>query len=392
MMRFKAWIIAGWLLALLVVAAVLLGPSMMYTVSEREQVVVLQFGEVVAARREPGLYFKAPLVQEVRRLPRTLQFWDGSSPSDLLTDVPTADGFKIEVSVWALWRIVDPEQFVQTLRTVPNAELRVKDFVRSAARNVVTAHDLGELVRSTDRPLFDAFARDVRMGLDQEDEQQQPPRAPPVRLGRAKLVQRIREEVQRELRGGRRAANGSGSTGRGIELVDVGIARIDFVPDVREQAFNKQIAFMESLAARYVNEGELRKREILNRTQADVQRIEGEGAREAAIVRGRVDAEITAKYAQAIRQVGEFYNFTRTLEAYETMFGGRTRLVLTTDSPLLRLLTAGPDAFETPTADAARAGAAVAPALGAAAFPHAAGDAQGTANGDQSALEQAASP
>lgn len=341
MNRSRTWFATGWVLALLLGAAVLLGPSLLYTVSEREQVVVLQFGEVVASRGQPGLYFKLPFIQEVHRLPRTLQFWDGSSPADLLTDVPTADGFKIEVSAWALWRIVDPGQFVQTLRTVPNAEVRVKDFVRSATRNVVTAHELVELVRSTDRPLIDAFARDVRLGLDEQDKLEQPPRVPPVRLGRAKLVQQIREEVQRELRGSTRSA----TSGRGIELVDVGISRIDFVPDVREQAFNKQIAFMESLAARYVNEGELRKREILNRTQAEVQKIEGEGAREAAILRGKVDAEITAKYAQAISQVGEFYNFTRTLEAYESMLSGRTRLVLTTDSPLLRLLTAGPEAF-----------------------------------------------
>lgn len=351
----RGWSTTCWVLALAVIAAVLLGPSMLYTVSEREQVVVLEFGKVVASRRQPGLYFKVPLVQEVRRLPRTLQFWDGSSPADLLTDVPTADGFKIEVSVWALWRIVDPEQFVQTLRSVPNAELRVKDFVRSAARNVITAHELGELVRSTDRPLVDAFARDVQIGLDADEPVPGPPRAAAVRLGRAKLVEKIREEVQRGLRGGSRG----GEQGRGIELVDVGIARIDFVPDVREQAFNKQIAFMESLAARYVNEGELRKREILNRTQADVQKIEGEGAREAAILRGRVDAEVTTKYAEAIRQVGEFYNFVRTLEAYESVLGGRTRLILTTDSPLLRLLTAGPEAVASSPADGEGGQAAV---------------------------------
>ncbi len=386
----KTWIAAGWVLTLLVAAAVLLGPSLLYTVSEREQVVVLQFGEVVASRRQPGLYFKLPFIQEVRRLPRTLQFWDGSSPSDLLTDVPTADGFKIEVSVWALWRIVDPEQFVQTLRTVPNAEVRVKDFVRSATRNVVTAHELGELVRSTDRPLIDAFARDVRLGLDEQDQPQQPQRAPPVRLGRAKLVQQIREEVQRELRG----STSNGTSGRGIELVDVGISRIDFVPDVREQAFNKQIAFMESLAARYVNEGELRKREILNRTQADVQKIEGEGAREAAILRGKVDAEITAKYAQAISQVGEFYNFTRTLEAYESMLSGRTRLVLTTDSPLLRLLTAGPEALSAPPATqrAAPAEGAAAAAQGTPAAPQASGAPVDPVGGDRPAGDAAAGP
>lgn len=390
MKRSKTWLAFSWVLALLLVAAALLGPSIFYTVSEREQVVVLQFGEVVASRRQPGLYFKLPFVQEVRRLPRTLQIWDGSSPSDLLTDVPTADGFKIEVSIWALWRIVEPEQFVQTLRTVSNAELRVKDFVRSAARNVVTSHNLGELVRSTDRPLVDAFARDVQMGFDEQDALEQPPRVPPVRLGRAKLVQQIREEVQRALRG-----NDSGRTGgRGIELVDVGISRIDFVPDVREQAFNKQIAFMESLAARYVNEGELRKREILNRTQAEVQKIEGEGAREAAILRGNVDAEIAAKYAQAINQVGEFYTFTRTLEAYESMLRGSTRLVLTTDSPLLRMLTAGPEALNDSLSalQAVPAGDAAAAAQGAPAAPQATREPAGPTSGDQASGAAAAGP
>ena len=125
------------------------------------------------------------------------------------------------------------------------------------------------------------------------------------------------------------------------ELVTVGITRIDFVPKVREAAFDRLIAFMDSIAARYVNEGERRKQEILNRTNADVQRIEGEGSEEANRLRGDVDAEIIDMYAKAINETGEFYNFIRTLEAYSKALKGNTNLILTTDSEFFRLLKTG---------------------------------------------------
>ena len=114
---------------------------------------LLQFGEPVASRTEPGLYFKLPLIQEVMRLPKTLQVWHGTSQDEKLVDVPTADGKKVEVTVWAVWRITDPAQFVRTLRTVPNAESRVKEFVRSTARDTITTHNLAEIVRSTNRKM-----------------------------------------------------------------------------------------------------------------------------------------------------------------------------------------------------------------------------------------------
>ena len=120
------------------VALVLLVPmaeSVLYTVSERELAVLLQFGQPVAERTKPGLYFKLPMIQEVMRLPKTLQVWHGTAAEERLVDVPTADGKKVEVTVWAVWRITDPVQFVRTLRTVPNAESRVKEFVRSTARD-----------------------------------------------------------------------------------------------------------------------------------------------------------------------------------------------------------------------------------------------------------------
>ena len=126
--------------------------------------------------------------------------------------------------------------------------------------------------------------------------------------------------------------------GRGIELVDVGLSRIEFVPEVREAAFGRAVSLMEAIATKTISEGEQRKKEIINKTQAEVQKIEGEGKQEANILKGKADADIIDSYAKAIRESGDFYNFVRTLEAYKEAFKSETRLILTTESSLLRLI------------------------------------------------------
>src|SRR5690606_28777296 len=83
---------------LLLIVAIIAANACLYVVDEREQAVILRFGAPVASRTEPGLYVKAPFIEEVRRLPKTLRFW--SSGQDVLKDLPTADGKKIEVSAW----------------------------------------------------------------------------------------------------------------------------------------------------------------------------------------------------------------------------------------------------------------------------------------------------
>src|SRR5690606_19522232 len=92
-------------------------------------------------------------------------------------------------------------------------------------------------------------------------------------------------------------------------------------------------------AAKHYNEGVKKKQVILNETQAEVQRITGEGEGESSSIRGRIDAEIITDYAQAIQETGDFFNFDRTLELYrESLKGKSNRLILTTDSELFRLL------------------------------------------------------
>jgi membrane protease subunit HflC len=342
------------LIGVLLILIVPLSQTVCYTVSERELAVLLQFGQPVASRTAPGLYFKLPFVQEVLRLPKTLQVWHGTRQSEKLVDVPTGDGKKVEVTVWAVWKITDPVQFVATLRTVSNAESRVKEFVRSVARDTITTHNLAEIVRSSNRKMTytlglppemiaAAAASGPGQALPKKDLEQAIPDfvVPPearesVSQGRLKIMDQIKQDAQHAL--AQVGKNAGQSTGRGIELVDVGLSRIEFVPQVREAAFDRAVSLMEAIATKTTSEGEQRKKEIINKTGAEVQKIEGEGKQEANILKGKADAEIIDSYAKAIRETGEFYNFIRTLEVYKEALKGETRLILTTDSALLRLI------------------------------------------------------
>src|SRR5205823_8990877 len=212
----------------------------------------------------------------------------------------------------------------------------------------ITTHNLAEIVRSTNRKMTYTLGLPpemvARAGVpgqkpaDSEPDQAMldfivPPEAKEsVSLGRLKIVDQIKETAQHALaEDGQRQGQGQ-VRGRGIELVDVGLSRIEFVPQVREAAFDRAISLMEAIATKTISEGEQRKKEIINKTQAEVQKIQGQGTQEANILKGRVDAEIIDAYAKAIRETGDFYNFTRTLEVYKEALKGETRLILTTDS------------------------------------------------------------
>ena len=329
MLRLAALSLVGFVLVWLLFATI-------FVVDERRQAVVLQFGKPVREITDPGVYFKTPFVQEVRKLPKTLQFWGGSR-DNVLPDLPTKDGKKVEVIPWALWRIAEPTKFVTVLITEERARQRVGDVVRGAVRDVITQYDLAELVRSTDRKLTFSFRLDISSSVAAPAQNAQPAaeETRKVLVGREKIVQQIKRKAMQDLAG----EEGVGrQLGRGIELIDVGIAEIDFVPQVREAAFDRIIAMMQASASFYTNEGEREKQEILNSTNAEMQRIEGEGKEESNRMRGAVEAEIITSYAKAIEQVGEFYTFTRTLEAYKKALGKDTRLILTTDSEFFRLL------------------------------------------------------
>lgn len=326
---------SGAVLVLLILGTVAL-KSVAYVVDERELAVVVQFGEPVKERREPGLYFKMPLVQQVIKLPRTRQFWGGSVVSDL----PTKDDKKIEIMPWAVWRINDPTLFVQRLRTMENAQVRVQQFTRGAMRDVITQFDLAEIVRTSDRALYTSSGQvGTEPGAPNVDVE---PTAEVRRVrmniqhGRQVILKQIKEDCQSLLAGEVDSATGEG--GRGIELIDLGISHIEFVESVRVKTFDRWVAEREAISARNINEGKRMQQAIINQAGAEVQQIVGQGQQRANEIRGTVDAEVIRKYAEAIEKTGEFYTFVRTLEAYETAISKDTRLILTTDSDFLGMI------------------------------------------------------
>lgn len=315
--------------------------STVFVVNERELAVVLEFGKPVRSIDNPGLYFKIPLIQDVLRLPKTRQFW-ASGANDVLEALPTKDGKKVEISVWAIWRITNADQFVKEMRTVDNAEQQVIQRVRAGVRDVMTSYDLSEVVRSTDREMTSSFGLSDIPESDSEeadavDDLNFVSEQVKIRVGREKIMAEIRSRIEAQLAVGK-DDKGQGTIDRGIELVDVGVSNIGFAPSVRLAAFARLEAFMEAIAARYENEGKQRKAEIINETNAEVEKILGEGEEQSKRLRGEVEAEIIESYAKAIKTTGDFYAFQRTLEVYEAALKSDTRLILTTDSDLFRML------------------------------------------------------
>ncbi len=328
-------------LALLLIAS----QFMVYVVDQRELAVVLQFGKPVRQATKPGIYFKIPLVETVRILPSTLQFWgdDTSVP-----DLPTKDDKKIELTPWAVWKINDPIAFVSRLRTMDNAEQRVAQFTRGAMRDVITQFELSDLVRSTNREMktakLDIITKDP--GLQkavlpealQEALQEEAAAAKPSThvIGREEILNEINADARKRMA----AASGEEDSlqSRGIELVDVGISHIDFVDSVRMKTFERWKAERDAISTRNITEGEELKLQILNMTNAEVERIHGEGQRVASETRGKADAEVIKRYADAISATGEFYTFVRTLEAYEKSLSNNSQLILTTDNDFLKQL------------------------------------------------------
>jgi membrane protease subunit HflC len=311
-----------------------------YVVDQRELAVVLRFGEPVRANVKPGLYFKAPFIESVKLLPSTLQFW-GDNPAEVLPDLPTKDNKKIEIVPWAVWKVNDPIAFVKRMRTMENAENRVAQFARGAMRDVITKYDLEDFVRSTSREMKMAQLEfgDEELELLQDvlpnaELDTSAPKAGAL-IGRESILQKINQAAMESLDD---STDQDNSGARGIELVDVGISSIDFVDTVRSTTFQRWIAERDAISTRNVKIGEQQKQELLNKTHAEIERIHGEGQRQASQIRGEADAEVIRRYAEAIGEVGDFYTFVRTLEAYEKSLNDQTELILTTNNDFLKQL------------------------------------------------------
>ena len=310
-------IFSTFVLLLLIIVGVVLRASI-YTLDQAEQAVIVQLGAPVGDPvTNPGLHFKLPFIQEVRRFDKRVISWDGDP-----NQIPTRGEQFISVDTTARWRISDPLIFMQRVQNERGATMRLNDILDSVVRDKISATDLVEIVRSKDWKISEAdLARVQLSGEDDEEILLQE-----VKTGRQELVKSIYTQAASQM------------PEMGIELIDIRIKRIDYVEDVEQRVFDRMIAERQRIAEQFRSEGEGRAAEIDGDTRRELSEIQSEANRQAEIIRGQADAEASSIYSQAFGAAPEFYAFLRTLESYPKTVQSTSTLILGTDSEYFRYL------------------------------------------------------
>jgi len=276
-----------------------------YILYEGKQVVITQFGKPKKVVKEPGLHFKIPFIQKVNYFEKRILAWDGYP-----TQIPTKDKKYIWVDTTARWKIEDPLKFLQTVSDEKGAQTRLDDIIDAAVRDVVTAHNLIEIVRSSNRiteELEEKALESIKVGRDKM---------------RREIIKIAEEMLPRY----------------GIELVDIRIKRINYVEDVREKVYQRMIAERKKAAEKYRSQGRGVKAEIEGRTEKELKVIISGAYKEAQKIKGEAEAKANEIYSQAYSQDPEFFSFLKTLKTYQNTVDKNTTLLLSTDSDYFKYL------------------------------------------------------
>lgn len=315
------------IVAVLAVAALVLANSF-YVVSVKERAILLRFGEAVRTDVQPGLHFKWPVIENVIRV-------DGRI---LSLDVPvesfqTRENIFLSVDYFVKWRIVDPAQYyrstngderraINLINNSANDGLRVA-FGRSTLPQLVSGRE--SRVDSSRLPSPVAVA----IGLvDEADMAEVIEENVPTFDMRDQLMIDLTAQLNAELQ-----------KNLGVEIIDIRIKAIDLPSDVSRSVFERMISEREREARDFITQGE--RDRTITQAEADRYYVErtSEGFRESEIIRGQSDALAANIYANAFTQDAEFFNFTRSLRAYQDAFvSGRDLLVLDPEDDFFQYL------------------------------------------------------
>ncbi len=301
--------------AVALLAVLLVAFNAAFIIDQAEQGILVQFGEPIGdVITEPGLHWRVPFVQDVRRFDKRLLAWDGD-----VSQIPTLGREFIVVDTTARWRISDPLQFLRSVRDETGARTRLDDILDSVSRDIVSGTELEEIVRSADWQVnVEELDKEELAALDESDLER-------PSKGRGQLEQEMLASASQLM------------PGLGIELVDVRIKRINYIDSVREQVESRMISERQSIAARFRSQGEGRSQEILGEMERELRRITSEAERTAQEIIGEADAEATRIYGNAYGADPEFYTFSKTLESYRAL-GDNTTLMIKANSDFFRYL------------------------------------------------------
>ncbi len=328
--------------------ALVVASQSIFLVDQREQAIVLQLGQPIGSAnapggyaKGPGLHFKIPVIQEVRYFDRRILSVDpppeqvviasssiqhykltpaeiekGIEPdviedqgaADPATTTPPANeaanavaapeiqnvsGEPIIADTFARYKIIEPLQFLKTLRTTANADQRLESILNDATRGVLGGVTLQAL-------------------LSEE---------------REAIMEEIKTRVNNKIKQDR----------LGIEIVDVRIVRADLTSDLRTSTVRRMISDLKERATETRAKGEQRALEIRSTADKDRTVLLAEANRDSQIIKGQGDKTAIKIYADAFSKDAEFYGFIRSMEAYKTTLSDpETRLILSPDSEFFR--------------------------------------------------------
>lgn len=267
---------------ILIIVSILLGGlglASLFTVSETEYAIRFQLGRIVKVDYAPGLNFKWPFVNNIRKFDKRILTLD-TSPELMLT----SEQKYVNVDSFVKWRIVDVARFYTSTQGNETVALnRLHGIISDRIRNQIASRTLAEVVSEQ-------------------------------RVSTMKAIADAANEAAVEF---------------GIRVVDVRIKSIELPDDVRESVYRRMAADRQKAANLYRFEGREAAERIRSDADRQVQIIVAEAERDGQRIRGEGDAVATDTYAEAYGQDEEFYAFYRSLQAYRTAFGSnRDTLVL----------------------------------------------------------------
>ncbi len=260
-----------------------------FTVNERELAIKLQVGEVVESAYEPGIHFKIPIIQTVRKFPSRIMKID-DEPQRVFTLERTA----MQVDYFVQWRIVDEVPF----------------YTSTGGSQFIAMERLREIIKNS---IVTEFGK--------------------------RTVQEAISVERLELMSDMLASSAATAKGLGIELVDFRIKQVEFVEDVRNSVYNQMREERAQVAAEIRAEGRETAELIRSTAEKDRTVILASANRDGQIIRGAGDAKAAEIYANAYNQDPEFYAFYRSIDAYRNSVGrSGDILVLDPDNEFFRYL------------------------------------------------------
>jgi membrane protease subunit HflC len=269
-------------------------------VDETQYVVVTDFGRIVAVygdqADESGLHLKWPW-QSSTAIDRRLRVFD-PPPREVLT----GDKRNLEVASYVVWRVGEPSRFLRSAAALDAAEARLNERVSAALSNAIGRREMPALA-STDPKLWqlDALTGEVL----------------------AAVAPQARDEL-------------------GVEVLDVRLRRFCPPVEVRPAVFDLIRSERRQVAAMLRAEGDAEYQTLTSQAERERDAILAQADAESERIRGRGEAEATRLANDAHARDPKFYEFVRTLDAYRSILDDRATVVLSSSSPLLKLLTQGP--------------------------------------------------